>query len=290
MSNFEIITDITADLYEGYYEQNPTIRMPFPYVVDGKAYGKDNEYPLDEFYQALKEGKLVKTSQVNQQDAANTFDEVLARGKDILYVCFSSGMSGSFDNTSYIAKGLRLKYPDRRIEIVDSLSGAGGEGLLVYYAKKMQDEGKSLDEIVAWLEKNKLNTHHLFIVNDLANLRHSGRISTIAALVGMVVKIKPLFELTRQGKVGVLAKALGRKKAISDIVEYFKRYYKPEMNDFILIGHTNCPEDAQELANRLTPYAQGVPIKFGYLNRLVAGNAGYNSLVVYCMGSERLSK
>ena len=168
---FEIVTDNTADLFEGYYEQNPTRRLPFSFTLEDRFYEKDDEYPIELFYEKLKAGKLVKTSQINPHDAEVMFEQVLSEGKDVLYIGFSSGMSGSFDNISYIAKGLRIKYPDRKIVVIDTLAGAGGEGLLVYYAKKMQQEGKSMEEIAKWLEDNKLNAHHCFIVSDLINLQ-----------------------------------------------------------------------------------------------------------------------
>lgn len=284
---FEILTDNTADLFEGYYDENPTKRLPLSFILEDRFYERDDEYPLELFYEKLKEGKLVKTSQVNPHDAEIAFEEVLFEGKDLLYISFSSGMSGSFSNISYIAKGLKIKYPQRKIYVIDSLSGAGGEGLLVYHAKKMQKEGKSIDEIAQWIEKNKLNVHNLFIVNDLANLRNSGRISTLAALFGMIVNIKPVLELNQQGKVGVVAKALGRKKAIAEMAKNFSKKFKAECNDFILIGHTNCLEEAQNFGRELSQLAPDTPIKYGNINRLVAGNAGYNSLAVFFMGEPR---
>lgn len=211
---FEIVTDNTADLYEGYYEQNPARRLPFSFTLEDRFYERDDEYPIELFYEKLKAGKLVRTSQINPHDAEVEFEKVLQEGKDVLYIGFSSGMSGSFDNISYIAKGLRIKYPERKIIVVDTLSGAGGEGLLFYYARKMQQEGKSMEEIAEWVENNKLNTHHCFIVSDLINLRNSGRISTLAALFGMIVHINPVLELTREGKIGIVTKSIGRKNPL----------------------------------------------------------------------------
>lgn len=290
MENFIIATDNCADLFDGYYEQNPTPRLNFPYIMDGKEYVRDEEYPIMEFYEALKEGHLIKSSQARQFDATEMFEEILGGGKDLLYICFSSGMSGNYDNLSYVVKGLKIKYPERRIEIIDTLSGGGGEGLLVYYAKKMQAEGKSMDEIIEWIEANKRNVHHIFIVNDLANLKHSGRISSLAALLGMIVQIKPVLEITREGRVGVLSKALGRKKAVSEMLRFFHQYYEADKNDFILIGHTGRPDEAQVLGEKIAQAAPGMPIKYGLINRLVSGNAGYNSLVVYFLGKLRSCK
>lgn len=284
---FEIVTDNTADLYEGYYEQNPARRLPFSFTLEDRFYERDDEYPIELFYEKLKAGKLVRTSQINPHDAEVVFEQVLEEGKDLLYIGFSSGMSGSFDNISYIAKGLRIKYPERKIIVVDTLSGAGGEGLLVYYARKMQAEGKSIEEIADWLEQNKLNAHHCFIVSDLINLRNSGRISTLAALFGMIVHINPVLELTREGKIGIVTKSIGRKKSIAEMVKFFKQNYIQSDNDFILIGHTNCPEEAHAFGAQIEQISGGVPVKYGYINRLVSGCAGYNALSVFFMGQPR---
>lgn len=284
---FEIVTDNTADLYEGYYEQNPARRLPFSFTLEDRFYERDDEYPIELFYEKLKAGKLVRTSQINPNDAEVEFEKVLQEGKDVLYIGFSSGMSGSFDNISYIAKGLRIKYPERKIIVVDTLSGAGGEGLLFYYARKMQQEGKSMEEIAEWVENNKLNTHHCFIVSDLINLRTSGRISTLAALFGMIVHINPVLELTREGKIGIVTKSIGRKKSIAEMVKFFKQNYIPSDNDFILVGHTNCPEEAHAFGAQIEQISGGVPVKYGYINRLVSGCAGYNALSVFFMGQPR---
>ncbi len=289
MSDYIIVTDNAADLYFGYYEEHPTTRLPMPFTINGKSYEFEEECPdYPEYYQLLKEGHLVNTAQVNRATAYDMFKKVLDEsGKDLLFISFSSGMSGSYDSMSAVLNGLKEEYPDRRLEIVDTLSGAGSEGLLVYYAKKMQDAGASMDEVIEWLEENKLNSHNIFIVDDIKNLKHSGRISTIAALLGMIMQVKPVFELDNNGKVGLLGKALGRKKAIAEMVQHFKEYYDPDANDFILIEHTCNQPDADLLAEKLKEFAGGVPIKFGYINRLVSGNAGYNAFVVFFMGKPR---
>lgn len=284
---FEIVTDNTADLFEGYYEQNPTRRLPFSFTLEDRFYEKDDEYPIELFYEKLKAGKLVKTSQINPHDAEVMFEQVLSEGKDVLYIGFSSGMSGSFDNISYIAKGLRIKYPDRKIVVIDTLAGAGGEGLLVYYAKKMQQDGKSMEEIAKWLEDNKLNAHHCFIVSDLINLRNSGRISTLAALFGMIVHINPVLELTTQGKIGIVTKSIGRKKSIAEMVKFFKQNYIADDNDFYSYRTHKLPRRSSRFRCSIEQISGGIPVKYGYINRLVSGCAGYNALAVFFMGKTR---
>lgn len=290
MRDFIIAADNAADLYFGYYESNPALQVPMPFTLDGKNYEFEEECPsMMDFYDMLKEGFLVKTAQVNRGTAYDMLKKALQESdKDLLYISFSSGMSGSYDSVCAVANDLRLEFPDRRIEVVDSLSGAGGEGLLYYYAQKMKGEGASMDEIIEWIEENKLNAHHIFIVDDLKNLKHSGRISSIAALIGMIVKLKPILELSNEGKITLLGKALGRKKAISEITRFFSEYYEDGKNDFILISHTGNQADADTLANNLKELFPNLPpIKFGYINRLVGGSAGYNALVVFFMGKRR---
>lgn len=284
---FEIVTDNTADLFDGYYEENETKRLPFSFTLEDHFYERDDEYPIELFYEKLKAGKLCKTSQINPHDAQVVFENVLMEGKDLLYIGFSSGMSGSYGNISYIAKGLRIKYPERKIIVLDSLSGAGGEGLLVYYAKKLQQEGKAMEEIADWVEQNKLNAHHCFIVSDLDNLRNSGRISTLAALFGKIVHINPVLELTREGRIGIVTKSIGRKKSIAEMVRFFEENYERSDNDFVLIGHTNCPEEAHAFGDQIAALSGGAPVKYGYINRLVSGCAGYNALSVFFMGKPR---
>ena len=290
MKDYIIVSDNAADLYFGYYENNPSIQVPMPFTLDGENYEFEEECPsMMDFYDMLKNGFLVKTAQVNRGTAYEMLKKALQESdKDLLYISFSSGMSGSYDSVCSVANELRLEFPDRRIEVVDSLSGAGGEGLLFYYARKMQNEGATMDEVIGWLEENKLNAHHIFIVDDLKNLKHSGRISSIAALLGMIMRLKPILELSNEGKITLLGKALGRKKAIGEITRFFGEYYEDGKNDFILIGHTGNQADADSLANNLRALCPDLPpIKFGYIDRLVGGSAGYNALVVYFMGKRR---
>ncbi len=289
MNKFEIVTDNTADLYDGFYEENPITRLCFPFTIGGKEYVNDDEYPILDYYQELKMGHMIKTSQINQYTASKAFEEVLNRGNDLLYISFSSGMSGSYDNISAITAELKTKYPDRKIFVIDSLSGGGGEGLLVYRAWQLQKKGKSIEEVVAWLEENRTSVHHTFIVNDLANIKHSGRISTLQALLGAIVNLKPVLEITDKGKVGVVAKAMGRKKAIQEMSKAFRENYIDDKNDFIMIGHTGLLDEAKEFGTKIAELAPNKEIRYCLINKLVAGNSGYSALVVYYFGKKRKS-
>ncbi|MEG1613515.1 MAG: DegV family protein [Clostridia bacterium] len=287
-NSYIIATDSTADMYFGYYEANPTIRLPFPFSIAGKDYdGTIEELPIMDFYELLGQGNLIKTSQINQFKATAVFEEILSKGLDILYICFSSGMSGSFDNISTVVTSLKKKYPERRIEIVDTLSGGGGEGIMVCQAKKMQAADKSIDEIVAWIEANKQFMHHIFIVDDIRNIKNSGRISAIAALIGILVHLKPVLEINNEGKVTLMAKGIGRKKAIQAMLKCFEENYEADKNEFIMIGHSGEMAEAEKLGEKIKLLAPGKEIKYSFINYLVAGHSGYNALVIYFFGKPR---
>ena len=196
-------------------------------------------------------------------------------------------MSGGCGNIQSLAEELKKVYPNNKLTVIDSLSGGGGQGILVYYANKMNDEGKSYEEIVEWLETNKHRVHHTFIVDDLTNIKNSGRISAVTAFIGSVLHIKPVMTIDDNGHVSIVAKSLGRKKAIAEMIKIFEKNYVPEDNDFVLIGHTNELAEAESLANIIKDKTQNVPIKFGYIDKLVSANAGYNALAIYYLGKNR---
>lgn len=291
MQNYKIITDITADLYDNYFANNKTMRLPLPFSIANQEYDGENNLPNHaDFFDLIRKGNPVKTSQVNSYVAKERFREVLASGMDLIYIAFSSAMSGTYDNLVPIINEVKQEFPDRKATIIDSLSGAGGEGLLVYYAQKLQANGASYDEIIKWVENNKLNAHHIFIVNDLNNLKLSGRISSIAATIGSLIKIKPILELSREGKITNVAKTKGTKKAISKMIEITKEMFDADKNDFILIEHCDALNAAKDLAIEIENATGFSNIKFGNINYLVGGHAGADSLAIFFMGKDRKKK
>lgn len=282
-----IVSENTADLFDGYYDEHKNILVPLSFSIGDKVYLKEEDITLFDFYEKLKSGVRVKTSQVSMGEVRDVFTKLLSENNDVIYIAFSSGMSGGCANIKTLAEELKKTYSKNKLTVIDSLSGGGGQGLLLYYANKMNDEGKSYDEIVEWLETNKHRVHHTFIVDDLTNIRNSGRISAVTAFIGSVLHIKPVMTIDNNGHVAIIAKSLGRKKAILEMIKIFEKNYIPEDNDFILIGHTNEIAEAENLANTIKDKTNNVPIKFGYIDKLVSANAGYNALAIYYIGKNR---
>lgn len=282
-----IVSENTADLFDGYYDEHKNILVPLSFSIGDKVYLKEEDITLFDFYEKLKSGVRVKTSQVSMGEVRDVFTKLLSENNDVIYIAFSSGMSGGCANIKTLAEELKKTYSKNKLTVIDSLSGGGGQGLLLYYANKMNDEGKSYDEIVEWLETNKHRVHHTFIVDDLTNIKNSGRISAVTAFIGSVLHIKPVMTIDDNGHVAIIAKSLGRKKAIVEMIKIFEKNYIPEDNDFILIGHTNEIAEAENLANIIKNKTMNVPIKFGCIDKLVSANAGYNALAIYYIGKNR---
>lgn len=287
MESFAITTDMTADMPEGYFADEKIDIAPMPFVLDGVDYCGENLPTYHEFYDKLRAGAVPSTSQTSAFETAKIFEKHLKEGKDVLHISFSSGMSGSFDNVSNAAKELMRKYRNRRVLVLDSLSGCGGEGLMVYYAVKMRAAGKSITEIYDWLFARRMNFNHFFIVEDLGTLYRSGRLSKLEAAVGTILGIKPLLELNHSGKIMPLLKVMGKKKALTCIAEQVEKYCKPEENDFILVEHGDDIEGAKVLAAKITELLPDIPIRFCNVNYLVGSHAGPGALAVFFCGGER---
>lgn len=286
MNKIDIITENTADLYDSCYLKNTNTIVPLSFAIGGTTYRKEEDISLDDFYEKLKNGERIFTSQANLADVKQVLIESLENGNDVIYIAFSSGMSGGCNNIMMMAEDISKDFPNQKLTIIDSISGGGGQGLLVYYANKLKEEGKSYDEIVSWLNEKKHNIHHLFILDDLTNIKNSGRISAIKAFIGALLKIKPILTIDDNGKVAILSKSIGKKKAMLEMVNLFKDTYTPEENDFILIGHTDQQEEANKLVEILKPLTSK-PIESGCINKLVSANAGYGALALYYIGKRR---
>lgn len=286
MNKIDIITENTADLYEDYYLKEKNKIIPLTFSIGEKTYRKEEDISLKDFYEKLKNGERVYTSQANLGDVKQSIIESLDKGNDVIYIAFSSGMSGGCVNITKMAEDISKEYPSQKLTVIDSLSGGGGQGLLVFYANKMYDEGKSYDEIVSWLNLNKNRVHHLFILDDLTNIKNSGRISAIQAFIGSLLKIKPILTIDAKGKVSIISKSNGKKKAILDMVKIFKETCIIEDNDFILVGHTNQQEEANKLIEQVEANSN-CKVKSGSINKLVSANAGYGALALYYIGKPR---
>ena len=286
MSDYVIVTDSSADLPKSFIKQwnLPTINLRV--FIDGTEEDPD-KLEIKAFYDALRGGKIATTAAPNLVDFTTAMEPILQSGKDLLYIAFSSGLSGTCQAGRLACEELAAKYPERKIKVVDSLAASTGQGLFVYYALKKQQEGVSFDDNVTWLEENKLHVCHWFTVDDLMFLKRGGRISAVTAVVGTMLSVKPVLHVDNEGHLINMSKTRGRKAAILALVEKARLLaIKPE-TQIMMISNGDCLEDAEFLAEKLKSEL-GVPeVLISSVGPVIGAHSGPGTLALFFLGAER---
>ena len=285
MPDFKIITDSGCDFTLAELEQMNVGRAPLSVLFKGELcedFATDAERKV--LYDGVRAGEMPTTSAVNPDGWATVMKPALEEGKDVLCLCFSSGLSTTYQSAVIAAEELKEEYPDRTIRVVDTLCAALGQGLLVWYACQHRDAGESLDEVTAWLEENKLKICHWVTVEDLNHLKRGGRVSAATAMVGTMLNIKPIIHVSDEGKLVSVAKARGRKAAIEYIT---KKVADATDKDMVFVGHGDCPEDA-EICAKILKEKYGVKnVHIGYVGAVIGAHTGPGVLVTFFLGEKR---
>lgn len=288
--NFAIVTDSSANLPVELIDKYSITVLSLVFVSEGKqyrSYEKGKDIDLGEFYRMMREGTVFTTSCVSPQVVIEEVEPLLESGKDVLYIGFSSGLSATFPTVRTELEQLAQKYPERTVLYVDTLSAALGEGLLVTYAARMCQEGRSIHEVYDWLEANKLHLCHWFTVDDLKYLKRGGRISAATALVGSVLNIKPVMHMDDEGHLVAVDKAMGMRKAISMLVEHMKRLYYPGTKQLVYIVHGDCEDTAELLASKVRECFDVEDILIRQVDPVIGAHSGPGTVALFFLGEKR---
>ncbi|MEH2957868.1 DegV family protein [Candidatus Merdisoma sp. JLR.KK006] len=289
MNNYIIMTDNMADLPENYIREHELEILSLSYILDGETY--DRNHPLEEaeFYSRMRNGSMPTTSQVNPEQAKEAFTACLNQGKDVLYIAFSSGLSGTYNSARIAAKELKEegKFPDRKLVVLDSLSASLGEGLLVHKAVKLKEAGKSLEEVAAWVEKHKLEVCHNFTVDDLFHLHRGGRVSKATAILGTMINIKPILHVDNEGHLIAIGKVRGRKKSLTSLVERMGEQIQGFENPEVFISHGDCLEDAQHVEKLVRERFGVETFIINYVGPTIGAHSGPGTMALFFMGNPR---
>ena len=249
--------------------------------------GFEGEAGIKQFFQRMRDGEVFKTAATTLGEFSEGFSEVLAAGKDILYIGFSSGLSATVESAAQAADLLKEQYPGQRILIVDSLCASAGYGLLLHLACQKRDEGATIDEVRDYVEGIKLNITHLFTVDDLVYLRRGGRVSGASATIATALNIKPVLHVDNAGKLVGVGKAHGRKKAIASIAQRYGNLAKHPETGPVFISHGDCIEDVNALAALLRE-KYGVDIDLvSYVGPVIGAHSGPGTLALFFEGEQR---
>lgn len=253
MSNFILSCCSTADLAKEHFEKRNLQYICFHYELDGKEYKDDlgQSMSFEDFYKAMQNGAETKTSQVNASEYEEYFESFLKEGKDILHVSLSSGISGSFNSANIAKEMLTEKYPDRKIYVVDSLTASSGYGLLMDKLADLRDEGKTIDEIHEWVEKNKHHCLAWFFTSDLTFFIKGGRVSKTSGFVAGVLNICPMLNVDPEGKLIARQKVRTKRKVIEAIVQKMEEKAENglDYSGKCYISQSACYEDAKAVAD-----------------------------------------
>lgn len=247
--SFAIMTDTSANLPTGDAEKYNIGVIPLSYCVDAQEHTclDTRAFDCQGYYEAMKAGAKITTSQINPQKYADYMTPVLEQGQDILFVGMSSGISGSFASAGIAREQLLDDHPDRKICLVDSLGASLGEGLLVYMAIECREQGMDLEETAQLLNRERERVCQIFTVDDLMHLRRGGRLSNASAIIGTLLNVKPLLKGNEHGQIVTCGKVRGRKGVIEHMAKRYEQLVCDPQEQTVYISHANCEEDAEKL-------------------------------------------
>ena len=293
MASYALTCCSTADLTHEQFVARDIQYVCFHFTLNGETYPDDlgQSMPFPIFYQAMANGAETSTSQVNISEYLELFTPILESGKDILHVCLSSGLSGSYNSATSAALIAREQFPDRKIYIVDSLGASSGYGLIMETLADLRDEGMDIDTLHQWIEENKLQMNHWFFSTDLSFYVKGGRISKTAGFIGGVLGICPLLNMDEQGHLIPRSKIRSKKKVIQEILLRMEQYADNglDYDGKCFISQSDCYDDARALADLIEarfPKLNG-KVVINYVGTTIGSHTGPGTVALFFWGRDR---
>ena len=287
-----IVTDSGIDMPKAWIDQQDSFRvLSLSYLMDAVTYVSDGtDESIKRIYDSMRDGKMLKTSQVTPDMWENCFRELLAAGHDVLTITFSGGLSGTSAAAFMAADEVREDYPDRKLLVIDSLQASAGEGLMVRYALDNRAKGMSIEDNAAWVQQNVQNFIAWFTVDDLMHLHRGGRVSATSAIVGSLVRIKPIMRVDENGKLAVYEKCPGRKRSIRVLADKIIADIVNPEGQILHISHGDCFDEAQQLADLLKAALPIADVQISYVGSVIGAHTGPGVIAVFCKGENRTPK
>lgn len=287
-----IVTDSGIDMSKSWIDAQKDLRiLSLSYLMDDVAYVSDGtDESIKAIYDAMRAGQMLKTAQVTPDMWETCFRELLSAGHDVLTIAFSGGLSGTASAAFMAADEVRADYPNRKLYVIDSLQASAGEGLMVHYALQNREKGMSIEDNAAWIERNIQNFIAWFTVDDLMHLHRGGRVSAASAIVGSLVRIKPIMRVDENGKLAVYEKCPGRKRSIRTLAEKITADIVNPEGQIIHISHGDCLEEARQLGDMIKEALPMVDLRISYVGSVIGAHTGPGVIAIFCMGDTRAPK
>lgn len=287
--NFWIVSDVCSDLPKEYVAKQEKLELiGMHYQIDGvdKFYTTDDADKIEDLYKLLGQGSRAKTSQINEEDYYKVFKRLSGQGEAILCIPLSSGISGSFQSAHIARKRLLAEMPSAQIEIVDSLSGSLGQGLLLDYTISFRNSGKSLKESAAFAENLSKKIEHWITLSDLQHLFRGGRLTRGAAFMGTILKIQPILAVNDEGKLFSKEKVKGRKNAVRELFNKLEKRALREKQK-VFIAHSACLDEALALKEMAETLDFVEEVMIAPVGCVVGSHTGPGTLAIFFVGETR---
>lgn len=288
-NKIKIITDNGCDLEQSWLDENNIHQIKFGLIIGDEEFEGEtsNSITNEVFYQKLADGAIPKTTQVTPYIATSHIEPFLKEGYDVLYLSFSSGLSGSCNSVKLAVEQLSIEYPNQKIYALDTLCASLGQGLFIDYVIKYINQGKSFDEVVKYAEELKWMIRHEVTVDDLFHLKRGGRIGVVSAIFGSMLSIKPMIYVNNEGKLISFSKVRGRNSSIRALYDYFIKYNDITDEDPIFISHSNCYEEACKLKDMLQQEKPNNKIYINFIGPIIGSHTGQGTIAVFYKGKSR---
>lgn len=291
MRDYMIVSDTCADLDQKMVDELGIHLIPMIFNIDDKEFRNwpdGREYPFDTFYDRLRGGGAASTAQINTTEFINVFRGFLKEGKDVLYLGFSSGLSGTVNSARLAAEDLAEEFPDGKVIVVDTLSASLGQGLLIWHVVQRKKAGDSIQQAAAWAEEHKLNLVHWFTVDDLNFLKRGGRLSGAAALLGTMLNIKPVLHVDNEGHLVAVEKVRGRKQSLNALVNHMEQTAIPPVeNQMVFVSHGDAIPDHEYVIEEVKRRFGVTQVYSNYIGPVIGSHSGPGTMALFFLGTER---
>lgn len=290
MPEFQIFCDATADQCPEMMEGLPPVTViPMDVEIAGRnyVYGPGGDLTAEEFYGLQRKGKYASTTQIPPAAFLPWFEPVLKAGKDLIYFPLTSGLSGTCASAMMCMEDLRKEYPERTILCVDTFCASVGQGLMVREAARKQAEGLTIRELAAWVEENRLKIGHWFTVDVFDHLKHGGRVSAAVAVVGAALQIKPMLRVDEEGRLQVVDKPRGRRRAMAALLGRMGSTWDPRLGRTVVVGHGDDRSAAEELRGLVLEAYPEAEVYTAPIGPIIGAHTGPGMLALVFWGTQR---
>ena len=287
MSNYVILTDSCCDLTREQLAEISVASISLEVLIDGGDPILNECIDIEEFYKKLREKGSVTTSAISMERFSEFFEKYLSEGTDILYLGFSSGLSGTYNAAFVAAQELAEKYPERKVYTVDTLCASLGQGLMVKLASDKKNSGANIEEVAAYVEEIRPNLAHWFTVEDLFFLKRGGRVSAATAVVGTMLQIKPILHVDDEGKLISMDKARGRQGSLKALFDKMKESAIEPAKQTVYISHGDCYDDAKKLADMIGEELGVTDILISEIGPVIGAHSGPGTVALFYLGKNR---